>query len=115
MDADAADGRTGGIDVTPRDDGLLVTFWGVIDDVVRDRGTSALWDLRAHGGRLEIDCTGVAAMDSIGLSIVVRLVRDAVTDGQHVRFAGASAPVTELLVSSGVLDWMRDLGVELAS
>ncbi|NMR21294.1 lipid asymmetry maintenance protein MlaB [Cellulomonas fimi] len=124
MDADAGPGRdassdapsgrgTGGVDLTSTEHGLVVAFWGVVDDVVRDRGTADLWELRAPGGTLEIDCSRVTAMDSIGLSILVRLVRDAVEDDQRVRFTRASAPVAELLATSGVRDWMLDLGVEV--
>jgi len=50
-------------------------------------------------------------MDLIGLSILVRLVRDAVDDGQEVRFLRASSQVSDLLETSGVAAWMRDLGV----
>ena len=101
----------GGVEVTTSDDGVLVAFWGVIDDTVRDSGTAGLWETRHVPGRLTIDARRATRMDSIGLSILVRLVRDAVGDGQGVRFLGAGEQVADLLASTGTAAWMRDLGV----
>jgi len=101
----------GGFDFSTSDDGALVDFWGIIDVAVRDGGTADLWEARRVPGRLTVDCRRATKMDSIGLSILVRLVRDAVGDGQQVCFLGATGQVADLLATAGVEAWMRDLGV----
>jgi anti-anti-sigma factor len=60
---------------------------------------------------MTIDCRDVAFMDSTGLSVLVRVLRDASDDGRAIRFLGASTPVQHLLEATGVDQWMSALGV----
>ena len=113
MAADATDGHGahGGIEVRTTGAGTAVRFWGAIDLTVRERGTGALGDLRSSPSPMTIDCRDVAFMDSTGLSVLVRVLRDAADDGRAIRFLGASPPVRHLLQATGVDQWMAALGV----
>ena len=101
----------GGVEVRVADGGTTVRFWGAIDLSVRIGGTGALGDIPSDASPMTVDCRDVAFMDSTGLSVLVRVVRDAAADGRPVRFLGASTPVQHLLEATGVDQWMSALGV----
>jgi anti-anti-sigma factor len=101
----------GGIEVRDGDGVTDVRFWGEVDVAVRVGGTAPLAGLRDGTGLLTVDCRDVDFMDSTGMSILVRIVRDATDDGRPVRFLGASEPVRHLLEVTGFDDWMTRLGV----
>ena len=101
----------GGVEVRTTDDVTAVRFWGAIDLTVRESGTGALAGLRSGSSSITVDCRDVAFMDSTGLSVLVRVLRDATEDERHVRFLGASTPVLHLLEATGVDQWMSALGV----
>jgi len=102
---------TGGVVFTTSDDHLRASFWGVVNAEVRSRSTGQLWSAWSPAQVCEIDCRPVLQMDSLGLSVFVRLVRDAIEAGCDVRFLGASEQVADLLETTGVDAWMRGLGV----
>ncbi len=102
----------GGVEVETVDDVTAVRFWGSVDLEVRSRGTGALGALRASSAPVTVDCRDVTFMDSTGLSVLVRVVRDATADGRPVHFLGAGEQVAELLRLTGVDVWMSRLGVQ---
>lgn len=104
--------RVGRLDVR-RDGGTLrVELHGAVDLQVREHDAPALWprldepDLRA----VALDAADVSFLDSSGLSVVVRLVRDAAERGLLVHLEALSRPVEELLEQTGVRAWMDQLG-----
>ncbi len=120
MAADTAGGRGeapaevhGGVDVAVADVATSVRFWGSIDLAVREAGADGLGDLRGTTP-MTVDCRDVEFMDSTGLSVLVRVVRDAAADGRPVTFLGTSAQVRDLLATTGVDVWMAGLGVRTA-
>ena len=102
----------GGVEVRTEAGRTSVRFWGAVDLAVR---VSAGEDLRAVADpstALEVDCRDVVFMDSTGLSVLVRVIRDGTTGGRPVRFLGAGPQVRDLLEVTGVDEWMASLGVE---
>ncbi|RYV50219.1 STAS domain-containing protein [Pengzhenrongella frigida] len=103
----------GGVVVIASEDRVRVSFWGVVDADVRSQFVAPLWTNPTPGRPCEIDCREVTLMDSIGLSVFVRLVQDAIAEAQDVQFLGASSQVADLLETTGVEAWMRHLGVRI--
>ena len=101
----------GGVDVAVVDGVTAVRLWGSVDLAVREAQAGGLADLRGTTP-MTLDCRDVEFMDSTGLSLVVRLVRDAAEDGRDVRFLGASGQVEDLMATTGVDVWMSGLGVQ---
>lgn len=90
---------------------LRVVLHGGVDLHVREADAPALWtalddpDVRT----VAVDAADVTFLDSSGLSVVVRLVRDAAERGLPVHLEALSRPVEELLDQTGVRAWMDDL------
>ncbi|WP_309135634.1 STAS domain-containing protein [Cellulomonas sp.] len=98
--------------VVQRDGGTLrVVLHGAVDLQVREADAPALWphlddpDLAV----VLVDAADVTFLDSSGLSVVVRLVRDAAERAVPVHLEALSRPVEELLDQTGVRAWMDDL------
>jgi anti-anti-sigma factor len=109
--AESPDGDVhGGVDVAVVDGVTTVRFWGSVDLAVRAAGVDGLGDLRGTSP-MTLDCRDVEFMDSTGLSVLVRLVRDAAADGRPVDLLGTSAQVRALLATTGVDVWMSERGV----
>ncbi len=103
--------RVGRLDVH-RDGGTLrVVLHGAVDLQVREQDAPALWaQLDEPGVRaVALDAADVSFLDSSGLSVVVRLVRDAAELGLPLHVAALSRPVAELLDQTGVRAWMDQL------
>lgn len=103
--------RAGRLDVR-RDGGTLrVVLHGAVDLQVREQDAPALWvELDEPGVRaVALDAADVSFLDSSGLSVVVRLVRDAAERGVPVHVEALSRPVAELLDQTGVRAWMDQL------
>ncbi len=100
----------GGVEVAVADGVTAVRFWGSVDLVAREAHAGGLGDLRGTTP-MAIDCRDVEFMDSTGLSLLVRIARDAAADGRDVRWLGASDQVRDLLSTTGVDEWMTRLGV----
>ncbi|MFS0706461.1 STAS domain-containing protein [Cellulomonas sp. 179-A 9B4 NHS] len=103
--------RAGRLDLH-RDGGTLrVVLHGAVDLHVREHDAPALWaQLDEPGVRaVAVDASDVSFLDSSGLSVVVRLVRDAAELGLPVHVEALSRPVAELLDQTGVRAWMDDL------
>jgi anti-anti-sigma factor len=113
LPAGAAPGSAplGGVEVRPGGEVTSVRFWGAVDLGVRLAATTELRRVPAGAPALEVDCRDITFMDSTGLSVLVRVLRDAAAGGSSVRFLGASLQVQELLSATGVDRWMEALGV----
>ncbi|GAA2723429.1 hypothetical protein GCM10009866_14400 [Cellulomonas aerilata] len=105
----------GGVEVVANGDTVSVRFWGAVDLAVRLAATTELRAMPAGVATVRVDCRDVTFMDSTGLSVVVRVVRDAAADGRSVRLVGAARPVAELFATTGVDRWMESLGVRPGS
>jgi len=101
----------GGVDVSVHDGVTAVRFWGSVDLAVREAQAGGLNGLRGTTP-MTIDCRDVEFMDSTGLSLLVRIVRDAAADGRGARLLGASDQVRDLMATTGVDAWMSGLGIE---
>lgn len=102
----------GALDVH-RDGAVLhVVLRGAVDLVVRQRDAPALWEALAAPdvARVDVDAGAVTFLDSSGLSVIVRLARDADERGVPLRLVATSERVASLLVQTGVRDWMAGLG-----
>lgn len=103
---------SGGIVVTTDGTILRITLEGAVDLAVRE-SAAPVWASLATGDQdVVVECSDVTFVDSTGLSLLVRLVRDATESGRRVRLDGPSRPVTEILAVTGVDAWMRAQGVE---
>ncbi|MBF0687749.1 MAG: STAS domain-containing protein [Cellulomonas sp.] len=110
---DAFLGPASGRLVVLRDAAVLrVVLGGAVDLVVRERDTPALWEalddpqVRA----VEVDAGAVTFLDSSGLSVLVRLARDAAERGLPLRLVALSPRVDYLLEQTGVGEWMAAIG-----
>jgi len=108
---DGRRGSQGRLDVHAEGPVLRVVLVGAVDLVVRERDAPALWRaLEAPAVRdVEVDASGVTFLDSMGLSVLVRLARDAAERGVALRMAAVSPRVADLLEQTGVGDWMATL------
>ncbi|WNB84361.1 STAS domain-containing protein [Cellulomonas sp. ATA003] len=111
VDAGGRGAPHGGVEVRRGDAGTHVRLWGSVDLAVRASGTATLGELRGDPSPMTIDCRDVEFMDSTGLSVLVRLVRDGAADGRPMTFLGAPDMVLQLLRTTGVDAWMTELGV----
>ncbi|NKY41160.1 STAS domain-containing protein [Cellulomonas septica] len=103
---------SGGIAVATEGSVLRITLEGAVDLAVRE-SAAPVWAALATGDQdVVVDCADVTFVDSTGLSLLVRLIRDATESGRRVRLHGAPRPVTEILAVTGVDAWMRAQGVE---
>lgn len=90
-------------------DRSLVRAWGEIDLSVR-RAVSELCQTVAHRAMpVVIDARDVTFIDSTGMSILVRIARDAEAGGYPVRLDNAPWMLRELLTITGV-DQLLPLG-----
>jgi anti-anti-sigma factor len=101
----------GGIEIRSEGDTVSVRFWGAVDLSVRLAATTELRHVGHDLSTLALDCRDVTFMDSTGLSVLVRVVRDAAADGRPVRLVGAAPSVRGLLETTGVDRWMDSQGV----
>ncbi len=101
----------GGLDVRREGGTLHVRLVGSVDLAVRDRDAPALWVALDVPGvaAVEVDVAAVAFMDSSGLSVLVRLARDAAERGVPVHVGPAVERVEDLLEQTGVRAWMAGL------
>ena len=90
---------------------LRVVLSGAIDLVVREHDAPALWVALDEPGLrvVELDAAEVTFLDSTGLSVLVRLARDAAERGLPLRQVALSPRVAELLEQTGVAGWMAAL------
>lgn len=108
-------GSTVGGGLTVHRDGtvLRAVLHGAVDMLVRERDSPALFAaLRDPATRaVEVDAAAVTFLDSSGLSVLVRLARDAAERGVPLRLVAVSPRVAELLAATGVDEWMAGIVV----
>lgn len=93
------------------DAGVHVVLAGAVDLVVRERDAPALWAALDDPSVTEVrlDAAAVTFLDSTGLSVLVRLARDAAERRLPLRLVALSPRVADLLEHTGVGDWMAAL------
>ncbi|WP_201775250.1 MULTISPECIES: STAS domain-containing protein [Cellulomonas] len=104
--------RDGGLAVRREGAVLRVVLDGAVDLAVRERDTPPLWAALAEPDvtGVEVDAGAVTFLDSSGLSVLVRLARDADERGVPLRLTAMSPRVADLLDATGVRDWIAGLG-----
>lgn len=101
--------------VERRADELRVRLVGDLDLPVRDEQAPALWSALALPGlaRVTVDAGAVRFADSSGISVLVRLVRDATDAGLAVEVLAWSPALCDVLAVAGIDVWMRERGVRV--
>ncbi|WP_019135797.1 STAS domain-containing protein [Cellulomonas massiliensis] len=101
--------------VERRADELRVVLVGDIDLRVRDEQGPRLWSALAEPGlaRVVVDAGRVRFADSSGMSVLVRLVRDATEAGLGVEVLAWSDALCDALAVTGIDTWMREHGVRV--
>ena len=93
---------TSGIALLEQPDLSVVRLWGEIDLEVRRTAGDLCAAVAERGLPLQIDARDVTFMDSTGMSILVRLARDAEAGGYPVSLHNAPWVLRELLTITGV-------------
>jgi anti-anti-sigma factor len=97
-----------------RDGATLVRLTGVLD-LTATRGLAPrLFELARAGGRLDLDLSGVSAVDRAGLALLVGCRRLSNSNGGRLRLLGAGPGVEPALRRTG-LDRLAAFGSRTAS
>jgi anti-anti-sigma factor len=91
-----------GMRLVEHDDHSLVTAFGEIDLAVRQVAQDLCQVVKARGLPLVIDAAEVTFVDSAGMSVLVRLARDAEANGYPVVLRDPPWMLKELLTITGV-------------
>ena len=101
MDAGDQD-RGSGMTLHEQDDRSLVEAWGEIDLAVRQTAGPMCQVVAERGLPVVIEARNITFIDSTGMSILVRLARDAESGGYPVELRNAPWMLRELLTITGV-------------
>jgi anti-anti-sigma factor len=96
------DATVSGTRLDAADDHSLVTAYGEIDLTVRQNATPLCQAVASRGLPLVIDAGDVTFVDSAGMSVLVRLARDAEACGYPAVLRNAPWMLKELLTVTGV-------------
>lgn len=96
------DGVPSGMRLTEQDDISLVTVFGEIDLAVRHAAQGICQAVADRRLPLVIDAAEVAFVDSAGMSVLVRMARDAESNGYAIVLRNAPWNLKELLTVTGV-------------
>jgi anti-anti-sigma factor len=96
------DGASSGLRLVEDDDHSLVTAFGEIDLTVRHVAHDLCQVVSERGLPLVIDAADVTFIDSAGMSVLVRLARDAEANGYPVVLRRAPWMLKELLTITGL-------------
>lgn len=96
------EGRASGIAVQEEPERSVVKVWGEVDLAVRQAAAPVCQAVAQRGLPVVIDATDVSFVDSAGMSILVRIARDAEAGGYPVVLADAPWMLKELLTITGV-------------
>lgn len=96
------DGVPSGMRLTEQDGAVLITVFGEIDLAVRHAAQELCQTVADRRLPLVIDAAGVTFIDSAGMSIFVRLARDAEANQYPVVLRNAPWMLKELLTVTGV-------------
>ncbi|WP_188078919.1 STAS domain-containing protein [Actinotalea subterranea] len=91
-----------GMSLEAEADRSVVRAWGEIDLTVRRDATQLCAEVVERGLPLVIDTRDVTFIDSTGMSILVRLARDAESNGYPVELHNPPWMLRELLTITGV-------------
>lgn len=108
-EAGTGDPETSGMTLVSEPDRSVVRAWGEIDLSVRRTVGELCQTVAQRGLPVVIDARDVTFIDSTGMSILVRLARDAEAGGYPVRLDNAPWMLRELLTITGV-DQLLPLG-----
>lgn len=96
------DGRPSGMRLDEEPERSVVVAYGEIDLAVRQNATPLCHAVAERALPVVIDAADVSFVDSAGLSVLVRLARDAEAGGYPVVLAHAPWMLKELLTITGV-------------
>lgn len=96
------DGRASGMTLHDEPDRSLVTVYGEIDLAVRQEAGALCQALVQRALPVVIDASEVSFVDSAGMSVLVRIARDAEAGGYPVVLEHAPWTLKELLTITGV-------------
>jgi anti-anti-sigma factor len=96
------DGAPSGLRLVEHGDHSLVTAFGEIDLAVRQVAQDLCHAVAERGLPLVIDAADVTFVDSAGMSVLVRLARDAEVNGYPVALRRAPWILQELLTVTGL-------------
>lgn len=102
MDDDTQHAPASGIALVENPRTSHVRMWGEIDLEVRRRAGVVCQAVSERGLPLVIDAGGVTFMDSTGMSVLVRLARDAEAGSYPISLVNAPWNLRELLTITGV-------------
>lgn len=92
-----------GLRVHELGDQTLVTAHGEIDLAVLRNAAALCQAVARRGLPLVVDATDVTFVDSAGMSVLVRLARDAEAGGYPVVLRNAPWAIKELLIATGIV------------
>ena len=96
------DGQASGMTLHDEPDRSLVTVYGEIDLAVRQEAGPLCQALVHRGLPVVIDASDVSFVDSAGMSVLVRIARDAEAGGYPVVLEHAPWMLKELMTITGV-------------
>ncbi len=96
------EGRPSGMSLHEEPERSLVSVFGEVDLAVRQNAGPLCQAVAARGLPVVIDATDVTFVDSAGMSVLVRLARDAEAGGYPVVLEHAPWMLKELLTITGV-------------
>jgi anti-anti-sigma factor len=96
------DGTSSGMTLHEEPDRSLVEVWGEIDLAVRQNAGALCQAVHERRLPTVIDARRVTFVDSAGMSVLVRLARDAESSGYPVELRNAPWMLKELLTITGV-------------
>lgn len=91
-----------GLEIVEESDCTIVRGWGELDLLVRQSAGGLFDAVAARGLPVVIDTADVTFVDSAGISVLVRLARDAERHGYSITLRNASPMLQDLLTVTGV-------------
>jgi anti-anti-sigma factor len=102
QDSEGHDDGSSGMSLEERPGSTLVRLWGEIDLDVRRSAGDACQAAADRALPVVVDAEGVTFMDSTGMSILVRMARDAEAGGYPLELHNPPWILRELLSATGV-------------
>jgi anti-anti-sigma factor len=96
------DGEASGMTLHEEPERSVVEVWGEMDLAVRQNAGPLCQAVQDRGRALVIDARRVTFVDSAGMSVLVRLARDAENGGYPVELRNAPWMLKELMTITGV-------------
>lgn len=97
------DAEVGGIEVSPFEDGSVVTMWGEVDGSLREQAGLSMAEVVGRGGPVVVDMSRITFIDSSGLAFLIQLHRLSVEEpAQRVVLRDPPVLVLEMLDMLGL-------------